>query len=1312
MGVAGSKAQQRRQAQRERRSTARAVEEAAAAAASLEDWVGALPDDVRALGSPELLVADDPRKGRWGLSEEELAEMREEEEAQQRALHVLQASLRGRVQHFVEQQEALATVERFNETWELQDLRRATLADLRAKGVASAEAAALLIREFALDLSELELPVAPALHVELPISNISFAGCTELQSVDSLGKQFPASLDLTCCAALTNIGALRQVEGDLLLRGSSVRKLPDGLNVGGDLDLRDCRELERLPDDLRVGGNLLLSGSVLDVTELPKGLSVHGDLDLKETPLQSLPQDLVVGGVLTLDSCTELSISSIHELLGRVESLGGLNLVRCNQIESLGVDRLHIKGDLDLAGCSNLRKLPEALVVEGDLTLRNCESLSSWPEEEFVVGGDLVMDRLTCAASPLPESLEAVGGNLRLAQWKGVDHGLPDSLASVGGDLVLNGQAGLRQLPAKLSIGGALRVKGCIALKELPERISVGGGVFLEGSGVKTLPTGFHLHMDVSMTRPGERRAGVMGLWVLGPDNVVHGAVTILCSREVPDLPQALTVEGILEIDGIWSEGRVFDFACHPGLRVNGGIKASCRVDNLPQAVFGSVEVVEAQLAVGCHVHGDLRFRNWDPLDIPDGLRVDGTMIVTTTMRGGGEHAEKLLDRLPADLTVLGSLSLSGQLPLTALFDDIRSKRLDGDLLVKSEGQEPFTLAFGVQECLDIGGKLSLYDYGHLLESMPAKVVVGGKTTLEEIAIPLDDVVFELNGSVHLGYLSAVETFAFPVHVRGDLFVGHCEKLHNLSANLTTVDGDVELVSLPSLVELPKNLRVTTSGRVTISACPQLLEIGEWDLPNVQTLSISDCPKLERRDFRVLRRLCPKLLHLTLEDLPGLDVIGELPSSLEQISVLRCENLRRLPESLGELKWLDLIGCKSLEKLPDRLVVRQRLVASGCSKLRVPPSRVMEAESAVIDGTNLSAADVIEMQLTLAGTKRVQLGETPEWHRRLESPAETLSIQRPDLDKNWTKTKSLCEALQVFAIAVGVQGAGFGNIPDKARQNLLMDWLLSLRVFQAPALRNSVTWTSMMFWVRATISALTCATNDYQGPPLLCLWACLDKGKDQDPFHTLQHLRTAFLCEPANREPHGRQQPDTVPIRERGKRLLTLTTLSEMVQKLDFAIAPELLPAVRWHAVVYAGRDIVSAKKEKAEVLPTFAKDLFEQAGLEERAQAVITEVTDEALDSWLPTWPSWLIDVRRKAAATLQPEEDFALWEKPLSRKELASLRGVKGTHAVKMISTDVLMPWNSAVDEWVRTGEIMGRTIADVEQLKAEVFLVSRER
>ena len=46
------------------------------------------------------------------------------------------------------------------------------------------------------------------------------------------------------------------LDGSLDLRGTGITSLPDGLSVGGYLDLEGCTGITSLPDGLSVGGSL------------------------------------------------------------------------------------------------------------------------------------------------------------------------------------------------------------------------------------------------------------------------------------------------------------------------------------------------------------------------------------------------------------------------------------------------------------------------------------------------------------------------------------------------------------------------------------------------------------------------------------------------------------------------------------------------------------------------------------------------------------------------------------------------------------------------------------------------------------------------------------------------------------------------------------------------------------------------------------------------------------------------------------------------------------------------------------------------
>ena len=86
-------------------------------------------------------------------------------------------------------------------------------------------------------------------------------------------------------------------DGNLNLYHTDVQSLPDNLTVGGWLDLSGT-QITALPDNLTVGGWLYLSGT--QITALPDNLTVGGSLYLRGTQITALPDNLTVGGSLDL----------------------------------------------------------------------------------------------------------------------------------------------------------------------------------------------------------------------------------------------------------------------------------------------------------------------------------------------------------------------------------------------------------------------------------------------------------------------------------------------------------------------------------------------------------------------------------------------------------------------------------------------------------------------------------------------------------------------------------------------------------------------------------------------------------------------------------------------------------------------------------------------------------------------------------------------------------------------------------------------------------------------------------------------------
>ena len=75
------------------------------------------------------------------------------------------------------------------------------------------------------------------------------------------------------------------VKGDLNLRSSEINSLPEGLEVSGDLQVRNCKNLKSLPKGLKVGGDLYIYGTPIneiedndEILEMIKPGYIKGDI--------------------------------------------------------------------------------------------------------------------------------------------------------------------------------------------------------------------------------------------------------------------------------------------------------------------------------------------------------------------------------------------------------------------------------------------------------------------------------------------------------------------------------------------------------------------------------------------------------------------------------------------------------------------------------------------------------------------------------------------------------------------------------------------------------------------------------------------------------------------------------------------------------------------------------------------------------------------------------------------------------------------------------------------------------------------------
>jgi len=116
-------------------------------------------------------------------------------------------------------------------------------------------------------------------------------------------------------------GTQYRYNGGLDLSYSKIKKLPNDLYVGGNLDLTNCKELTKLPDKIHVDGYFSIRDT--NIEELPDNLYVDGGLDLVETNIKELPDKLYVGGQLWIYNTPLVEKYTDEEIRKIVTSTGG-----------------------------------------------------------------------------------------------------------------------------------------------------------------------------------------------------------------------------------------------------------------------------------------------------------------------------------------------------------------------------------------------------------------------------------------------------------------------------------------------------------------------------------------------------------------------------------------------------------------------------------------------------------------------------------------------------------------------------------------------------------------------------------------------------------------------------------------------------------------------------------------------------------------------------------------------------------------------------------------------------------------------------
>ncbi len=240
---------------------------------------------------------------------------------------------------------------------------------------------------------------------------------------------------------------------------------------------------------------------------------------------------------MTAEAFIEL-LKSGSELPKKVRITGDLDLdgEDLPDLESLPIESLLVDGDLDLTQL-DLTSLPNELIVKGSLSINACGSLTSLPKGLKVEKDFWISDS---AIESLPENLY-VGGDVNA--WEG-------SLVSVStgihirGDLDLRKNGQLNAFHGDITIGGKLNLGGCQMLTQMGSKVKVGGDFCANGSGLISLPEGFHVGGDLYLV-------GCTDFTTLPNSFFLGGDLSIRDCNQVTSLPDCVVQLGIRE-DGLF----------------------------------------------------------------------------------------------------------------------------------------------------------------------------------------------------------------------------------------------------------------------------------------------------------------------------------------------------------------------------------------------------------------------------------------------------------------------------------------------------------------------------------------------------------------------------------------------------------------------------------------------------------------------------------------------------------------------------------------------------------------------------------------
>ena len=364
-------------------------------------------------------------------------------------------------------------------------------------------------------------------------------------------KQTPPPEELRFLKALL-AGEEPRAAKALDLSTTRIRSLPDLLEIGGDLILRQCQRLRSVGEtSLVVSGNLSIGGMnggpapwIAEVKRASKPVrnflsKLSGD---RSCPIKTLPASMRVGGDLRLQHC-----HALRELPRELTLGGNLELGSCTSLHRLP-ENFHVKGDLRLVGLRSMTRLPAGLRVDGNLAIdglpitelppdldikgniwiSNCANLRSLPPDLDVRDG---LTLRACGIDRLPPEFR-IAGDLSVISCP---------LQEIAIDVLIGGDLSVRKCPNFESLGGrefypgSLDLVSCPALTTLPPQMKITNGLLIDTCpNLERLPALLVVEAKQLRQRQRWRRT----------------SVELINCPKVTALPESLQVEGSIDIGG------------------------------------------------------------------------------------------------------------------------------------------------------------------------------------------------------------------------------------------------------------------------------------------------------------------------------------------------------------------------------------------------------------------------------------------------------------------------------------------------------------------------------------------------------------------------------------------------------------------------------------------------------------------------------------------------------------------------------------------------------------------------------------------